>query len=261
MRIKPESQRALILVIDDNPDILDFLDTSLSQDYDLIQAENGEEGIAQACKHVPDLIISDVMMPIKNGIDLCNYIKNRKETSHIPIILLSAKSNTEMIATGYTEGADDYILKPFNLQLLKARIENLIDSRKRLLKAYSENENTLETVDDDQKRLLDVEKKFLVEFHQIVEGQMQQGIKTVEVVAQEIGMSRSSLYRKIKAITGKNINEYIRNIKLDKAAQLIEKEQFTISQAAYEVGFGDAKYFRKIFKERFGKTPSAFKPN
>ncbi|MEE3148059.1 MAG: response regulator, partial [Bacteroidota bacterium] len=261
MRIKPESQRALILVIDDNPDILDFLDTSLSQDYDLIQAENGEEGIAQACKHVPDLIISDVMMPIKNGIDLCNYIKNRKETSHIPIILLSAKSNTEMIATGYTEGADDYILKPFNLQLLKARIENLIDSRKRLLKAYSENENTLETIDDDQKRLLDVEKKFLVEFHQIVEGQMQQGIKTVEVVAQEIGMSRSSLYRKIKAITGKNINEYIRNIKLDKAAQLIEKEQFTISQAAYEVGFGDAKYFRKIFKERFGKTPSAFKPN
>ncbi|WP_167596835.1 two-component regulator propeller domain-containing protein [Leeuwenhoekiella sp. ZYFB001] len=261
MRIKPESQRALILVIDDNPDILDFLDTSLSQNYDLIQAENGEEGIAQACKHVPDLIISDVMMPIKNGIDLCNYIKNRKETSHIPIILLSAKSNTEMIATGYTEGADDYILKPFNLQLLKARIENLIDSRKRLLKAYSENENTLETVDDDQKRLLDVEKKFLVEFHQIVEGQMQQGIKTVEVVAQEIGMSRSSLYRKIKAITGKNINEYIRNIKLDKAAQLIEKEQFTISQAAYEVGFGDAKYFRKIFKERFGKTPSAFKPN
>ena len=261
MRIKPESQRALILLIDDNPDILDFLDTSLSQNYDLIQAENGEEGIAQACKHVPDLIISDVMMPIKNGIDLCNYIKNRKETSHIPIILLSAKSNTEMIATGYTEGADDYILKPFNLQLLKARIENLIDSRKRLLKAYSENENTLETVDDDQKRLLDVEKKFLVEFHQIVEGQMQQGIKTVEVVAQEIGMSRSSLYRKIKAITGKNINEYIRNIKLDKAAQLIEKEQFTISQAAYEVGFGDAKYFRKIFKERFGKTPSAFKPN
>ncbi len=261
MRIKPESQRALILVIDDNPDILDFLDTSLSQDYDLIQAENGEEGIAQACKHVPDLIISDVMMPIKNGIDLCNYIKNRKETSHIPIILLSAKSNTEMIATGYTEGADDYILKPFNLQLLKARIENLIDSRKRLLKAYSENENTLETIDDDQKRLLDVEKKFLVEFHQIVEEQMQQGIKTVEVVAQEIGMSRSSLYRKIKAITGKNINEYIRNIKLDKAAQLIEKEQFTISQAAYEVGFGDAKYFRKIFKERFGKTPSAFKPN
>ena len=259
--IEPESKRKLILLIDDNPDILELLDSALAQEYDLIHAEDGEAGIAQAWKYVPDLIISDVMMPIKNGIDLCHFIKHKKETSHIPVILLSAKSNFEMIETGYTEGADDYMLKPFNIKVLQARIKNLIESRAHLLQTATPKEDETELLATDQKKLIEVEKEFLAEFHQIVFQNMQQGIKTVSVVAEEIGMSRSSLYRKIKAITGKNINEYIRNIKIEHAAYLIEKEKFTISQAAYEVGFGDAKYFRKIFKERFGKTPSAFKPN
>ena len=255
----PENKRKLILLIDDNPDILEFLDSTLGQEYDLIHAEDGDEGIEKAINYVPDLIISDIMMPVKNGIDLCNFIKNKKETSHIPIILLSAKSNIEMIETGYTEGADDYMLKPFNVQVLKARVANLIENRIKLLQRFAESR--LSEEDNDQKKLLDIEKAFLSEFHKIVRDNMQQGIKTVEVVSEKIGMSRSSLYRKIKAITGQNINEYIRNIKIEHAAYLIEKEKFTISQAAYEVGFGDAKYFRKIFKERFGKTPSAFKPS
>ncbi|EAQ49275.1 hybrid sensor histidine kinase/response regulator transcription factor [Leeuwenhoekiella blandensis] len=259
--VKPEDQRKLILLIDDNPDILEFLDSALAQDYDLIHAEDGEAGIAQACKYVPDLIISDVMMPFKNGIELCQFIKSKKETSHIPIILLSAKSNFNFIETGYNKGADDYMLKPFNVKVLRARIKNLIESRSFLLQTYTPKDNTVSSKAMEQKKLIDVEKEFLAEFHEIVYKNMQQGIKTVSVVAEEIGMSRSSLYRKIKAVTGKNINEYIRNIKIEHAAYLIEKEKFTISQAAYEVGFGDAKYFRKIFKERFGKTPSAFKPN
>ena len=255
----PENKRKLILLIDDNPDILEFLDSTLAQEYDLIHAEDGEEGIEKAINYIPDLIISDIMMPVKSGIDLCNFIKNKKETSHIPIILLSAKSNFEMIETGYTEGADDYMLKPFNVQVLKARVTNLIENRVKLLQRFAES--NLSEEDNDQKRLLDLEKEFLSEFHKIVFDNMQQGIKTVEVVSEKIGMSRSSLYRKIKAITGQNINEYIRNIKIEHAAYLIKKEKFTISQAAYEVGFGDAKYFRKIFKEKYGKPPSAFKPS
>ncbi|RXG15583.1 two component regulator with propeller domain [Leeuwenhoekiella aestuarii] len=255
----PENKRKLILLIDDNPDILEFLDSALAQEYDLIHAEDGEEGIDKATSYIPDLIISDIMMPVKNGIDLCNFIKNKKETSHIPIILLSAKSNFEMIETGYSEGADDYMLKPFNVQVLKARVANLIESRAKLLSRFANAD--LSDTDSEQKKLLDIEKQFLTEFHEIVHQNMQQGIKTVEVVSEKIGMSRSSLYRKIKAITGQNINEYIRNIKIEHAAYLIEKEKFTISQAAYEVGFGDAKYFRKIFKEKYGKPPSAFKPS
>ncbi len=254
----PENKRKLILLIDDNPDILEFLDSALTQEYDLVHAEDGEEGIDKAISYVPDLIISDIMMPVKNGIDLCHFLKNKKETSHIPIILLSAKSNFEMIETGYMEGADDYMLKPFNVQVLKARITNLIKNREKLLRRFADA-NLLDT-DSEQKKLLDIEKEFLTEFHEIVHQNMQQGIKTVEVVSEKIGMSRSSLYRKIKAVTGQNINEYIRNIKVEQAAYLIEKEKFTISQAAYEVGFGDAKYFRKIFKEKYGKPPSAFKP-
>ena len=257
--IQKDDSRKLLLLIDDNTDILEFLDSALADKYDLIHAENGEEGIAQACKYIPDLIISDIMMPVKNGIDLCHFLKNKKETSHIPIVLLSAKSNFEMIETGYMEGADDYMLKPFNLSVLKARVENLIENRSKLLQRFAES--NLSEADNDHKKLLDIEKEFLTEFHKIIFDNMQQGIKTVEVVCEQIGMSRSSLYRKIKAITGQNINEYIRNIKIERAAYLIEKENFTVSQASYEVGFSDAKYFRKIFKEKYGKTPSSFKQN
>ncbi|MGO4913661.1 hybrid sensor histidine kinase/response regulator transcription factor [Leeuwenhoekiella sp. W20_SRS_FM14] len=257
--VQTENARKLILLIDDNPDILEFLDSALASKYDLIHSENGEEGIQQATKYIPDLIISDIMMPVKTGIDLCHFLKNNKETSHIPIILLSAKSNFEMIETGYTEGADDYMVKPFNVQVLRARIENLIATRKKLLEGFIKNANENSNQDDADRKLLQIEKKFLEEFHTAVYDNMQQGIKTVEVVSEEIGMSRSSLFRKIKAITGQNINEYIRNLKIERAAHLIEKENFTVSQAAFEVGFADAKYFRKIFKEKYGKTPSTLK--
>lgn len=257
--IQTENARKLILLIDDNPDILEFLDSALASTYDLIHAENGEEGIQQASKYIPDLIISDIMMPVKTGIDLCHFLKNKKETSHIPIILLSAKSNFEMIETGYSEGADDYMVKPFNVQVLRARIENLIATRKKLLEEFSSKFSDESFQDNDDRKLLQIEKKFLEEFHTAVYNNMQQGIKTVKVVSEEIGMSRSSLYRKITATTGQNINEYIRNLKIERAAHLIEKENFTVSQASFEVGFADAKYFRKIFKEKYGKTPSTLK--
>ena len=259
--VKPDNNRKLLLLIDDNPDILEFLDGVLSQEYDLIHAENGEIGINQAIKYIPDLIISDIMMPIKSGIDLCQFLKGKKETSHIPIILLSAKNNCETIETGYTEGADDYMIKPFNVNVLKARITNLIHGRKLLLQNFSKNSEVSQLNTEEENKLLDIEKQFLLEFKEIVLQNMQEDGKLVTTVAQEIGMSRSSLYRKIKALTGKNINNYIRTIKIEHAAYLIEKQNFGIAQAAYEVGFSDPKYFRKIFKQRFGKTPSDFKPN
>lgn len=258
--LKAESSRKLVLLVDDNPDILEFLESALGSEYDLIQAEDGEEGISLAVKYIPDLIISDVMMPVKSGLDLCQFIKNKKETSHIPVILLSAKSNYETIETGYYEGADDYIVKPFNVQVLRARVKNLIESREFLLKKVQDSQSQAPDNQEDSK-ILENEKKFLAELKLLIFEQTQEGDLSVETIAEHIGMSRSSLYRKVKAITGQSINEYIRDIRLEKAAYLIEKENFTVSQAAYEVGFGDAKYFRKIFKEKFGRTPSAFKQN
>ena len=258
--LKAESSRKLVLLVDDNPDILEFLESALGSEYDLIQAEDGEEGINLATKYIPDLIISDVMMPVKSGLDLCQFIKNKKETSHVPVILLSAKSNYETIETGYDEGADDYIVKPFNVQVLRARVKNLIESREFLLKKVQDSQSEVSDNQEDSK-ILENEKKFLAELKHLIFEQTQEGDLSVETIAEHIGMSRSSLYRKVKAITGQSINEYIRDIRLEKAAYLIEKENFTVSQAAYEVGFGDAKYFRKIFKEKFGRTPSAFKQN
>ena len=256
---KQDTSKKLVLLIDDNLDILNFLNKALSQEYNIICAQNGEEGIDKATENIPDLIISDIMMPVKNGIDLCHHLKNKKETSHIPIILLSAKSNFEIIEKGYTEGADDYISKPFNVNLLKARISNLIESRSKLLKLFSESD--FSEIDEADNNLLDVEKKFLLEFNEIILQNMQQGISTVEIVSKEIGMSRSSLYRKIKALTDQSINEYIRNIKIEHGAHLIKNEGYSVSQAAYEVGFGSTKYFRKIFKEKYGKSPSTIKPS
>lgn len=252
--IQPELNRDVILLIDDNPDILLFLNSVLKDEYDIIHAINGIEGVEKACQYVPDLIISDVMMPMRNGIDMCHILKKKKQTSHIPIILLSAKGNSDIIETGYNEGADDYIVKPFNIQILKARIRNLIESRKMLQVTFS-NAISKDDSSNEQSQLLKTEKKFLTEFEDVVLKYIQSEV-TVEAVAKAMGMSRTSLFRKIKALTGKNINEYIRSIKLKKATYLIEKENYTISQAAFEVGFNNAKYFRKIFKKEYGQLPS-----
>ncbi len=248
--------REVILLIDDNSDILQYLEGLLEDHYDLLYAENGQEGLDKAFQYIPDLIISDIMMPKKNGIDLCATLKEQMSTTHIPIILLSAKDSQESIKTGFEEGADDYIVKPFNGQILRARIRNLLDSRKQLQKYFINQEETLQGLSKQQSKLLDREKEFLKKLELVILEHLNQGKTNVEAIAQGMGMSRTSLFRKIKAITGHNINEYVRMAKIKKAAYLIKEEKFTISQAAFEVGFSSAKYFRKLFKEQYGTLPS-----
>ena len=182
-------------------------------------------------------------------------------TTHIPIILLSAKNNIESIQTGYETGADDYIVKPFNSQILKSRIKNLIDGRALLRKYFLEQEEPLQTFSKEQSKLLDKEKEFLRKLEDVILIHIREEKTNVNDIALGIGMSRTSLFRKIKAITGKNINEYITMVKIKKAATLIKHEDFTISQAAYEVGFINQKYFRKLFKKQFGVVPSDYKKN
>ncbi|MEH6407818.1 MAG: ATP-binding protein, partial [Leeuwenhoekiella sp.] len=255
--ISAESEKELLLLIDDNPDIHEYLSSILAPNYDILHALNGEEGIQMGTKYVPDLIISDIMMPIKSGIDLCKELKNNKETSHIPIILLSAKDTKQSIIAGYNEGADAYITKPFSPAVLIARIKNLLKRKLEFQKDILNKETEgLQEVESHKK--LNIEKKFLKQFEEVTLENLQTEGKPVEIIANSMGMSKASLYRKIKAISGKSINEYIRDIKLQKAVNLMENEGFNVSQASFEVGFKDQKYFRKIFKEKFGKLPSDF---
>ncbi|MCH7401869.1 two-component regulator propeller domain-containing protein [Belliella kenyensis] len=259
--VNADEERPIVLLIDDNIDILSYLDSLLKKHYDLIHAQNGEEGVEKALKYVPDLIISDIMMPLKDGLDLCIYLKQNDITSHIPIILLSAKGNIESMQTGYKEGADDYITKPFNSMLLQTRVQNLIENRKKLRKHFAAQEQAVDTSPLDAKDhdLLHVEKKFLHKLDQIILEQIGKEETQVDNIVAEMGMSRTSLFRKIKAITGYNINAYIRMIKVKRAAQLISEHKIPVSQAAYEAGFNDIKYFRKVFKEHFGELPSSYK--
>lgn len=257
--ISQEYDRDLLLVIDDNKDILQFLSVLLEKEYDLIFAEDGSEGIEKALKFGPDLIISDVMMPEKSGIDLCKTLKKDKSTSHIPIILLTAKGNEEGINEGFEEGADDYIQKPFNPKLLKTRIKNLIENRLKLKDYFIDIEKDTSDIELKNKNILDTEKAFLNQLEKVIHILIQNGNTNTELLCTEIGMSRTSLYRKIKVLTGHNINKFVRKVKLKKALQLIQHENYTISQASFTVGFNSTKYFRQSFKKEFGVLPSEYK--
>ena len=252
-----DKERELILLVEDNPDILELLDAILSEKYDLIHAENGEIGIGMAGKFSPDLIITDVMMPVKDGIDLCHELKSAKETSHIPIIMLSAKADTAVKVTGYKEGADDYLTKPFEPELIKARVRNLLDSRM-LLQTYFKGLGDTQELSSTETRVLDKEKVFLADFEKAVLKFKDSEGSIILKLTRELGMSRTSLYKKITVLTGENINSYVRSIKVNKASQLMREEGYSVSEAASAVGFNNPKYFRKIFKEQFGKLPSEF---
>ncbi|WP_417885796.1 hybrid sensor histidine kinase/response regulator transcription factor [Zunongwangia sp.] len=255
--LNTKAGRKLILLIDDNTDIHQYLASILKEKYDLLHALNGQEGINMAVKHIPDLIISDVMMPEKSGIDLTSALKNQEETTHIPIILLSAKDTQEAIIDGYQEGADDYITKPFSSSVLIARIQNLLYRKLEVL----EKGITKDTNENPKCQQISLEKEFLLKFETTVYEYMQSQGKIVELISEKMGMSRATLYRKIKGITGKNITQHIRDIRLEKALSLIQFEGLTISQAAFEVGFNNPKYFRKIFKEKYGDLPSNYTLN
>lgn len=254
--IHTSESKEVILLIDDHPDIIQYLKGLLSEDYHIISAEDGQKGLKKACHYIPDLIISDIMMPAKNGIDLCKALKQTVATTHIPVVLLSAKDSVDSYKAGFEEGADAYITKPFNSQLLLIRIRSLLKQREQLRKYFS-NQGTSEVSNKEANSpLFRREKRFLEDLENAIYSKLESNNTNVEEIAQMMGMSRTSLYRKIKSLTGKNINEYIRMVKLNKAVKLMKEDGLPVSQAAFQVGFNNLKYFRKLFKEQFGKLPS-----
>ena len=241
-----ESDRPTILVVDDNSDLREFIGTLLQGEYRIIKASDGKEALDKATRELPDLVVSDVMMPVMDGLELCKALKGQFSTSHIPVILLTAKSLEEQRAEGYDSGADAYISKPFSEKVLLSRIGNLLKSRILLKEHYLE---TGESASRPQ------ENDFLSRFRAKVQEHISDENLSVEQIGSEIGLSRVQLYRKVKALTGYSPVELVRITRLKAAAEMLKTTDKTISEIAYAVGFGTPSYFSKCFKELFGRQP------
>ena len=244
----------ILLVVDDNDEVRTYVGNLFKNSYSIITAKNGEEGVDLAIEKVPDIIISDIMMPIKNGIELCNILKADERTSHIPIILLTAKAGEENEIEGIKTGADDYVTKPFHEDLLLLRVEKLVESRKNLQKRYSQ-EVILRPKDI---AITPIDEQFLERMQKVLDEKLVESSFSIEDFSKAVGMSRMQLHRKLKALTGLSASEFIRSQRLKLAAQLLKKSEINVSQVGYSVGFNDHAYFSKCFREMYHTTPSAY---
>lgn len=249
------------LVIEDNPDICKYIATSLSADYQVLTAMNGRQGLELAQQHIPDIIVSDIMMPEMDGIELCSLVKKDIRTSHIPVILLTAKDSIQDREEGYESGADSYLTKPFSAKLLRSRIQNLMESRKRLarqLMALPQRDS--ENTDREQPdiRMSQLDKDFLDKLTNIIEENIDLSMLDVAFLRERMFMSGSTFYRKVKGLTNLSPNEFIRKIRLRKGAEFLLSGKYTVSEAAYLAGFNDGAYFRVCFKEEYGMTPTEY---
>ncbi|MEL6255844.1 MAG: hybrid sensor histidine kinase/response regulator transcription factor, partial [Bacteroidota bacterium] len=249
-------QKPIILIAEDNEEIRDFLCNILKDEYRIIPCSNGEEAYEQTQLSIPDLILSDVIMPKLSGYELCKKIRENEKTCHIIFFILSVKSNERHLQEGLTYGADQYLSKPFNPNQLKLMIRNAISKRNefksKLLnqKIMSRDEINLESRSKDED--------FLSNVVNIIEQNLSDPNFGVEQLCRELGYSKSQLYRKMKALLGQSANEFIRSLRLKRAAVIIEQKAFTITEVVYKVGFMDVQYFRKCFKKQFGLNPSEY---
>jgi len=246
------ADRPTVLVIDDNADIRNYVKTLLAEEYHVLDAPEAATGIRLAMKYVPDVIVSDVMMPGMDGIECCRRLKTELQTCHIPVILLTACSLDEQRIQGYNGGADSYISKPFNSQLLLSRIRNLIDSRRQLRQFFGDNQTLA------KENICDIDKDFVSRFKSLVEEKMRDPELNVEDLGKDMGLSRVQLYRKLKSLTNYAPNELLRQARLKKAISLLASSEMTVAEIAYEVGFSSPSYFTKCYKEQFGESPTDF---
>lgn len=247
-----------ILIIDDNPDILDYLKDVLDKDFQVISASGGITGHELALKHIPDIIVSDVMMPDKDGITLCKELKSHIDTSHIPIILLTARTSTVFEIEGLKTGADDYITKPFNPLVVKARLTSILENRSKLREHFAHKVRFEPTVTDANPKE-DAENAFIQKAMQLVEGNLQNSSFGIENMMDYLNMSQSTLYRKIKSLTGLSLSGFIRSVRIKKSAFLILTTEMNLNEIAYDVGFNDYKYFNSCFKKQFECLPSQYR--
>ncbi len=255
---RSSAELPLLLIIEDNADVLRYLQSCLKDDYDLIFAKDGKDGIEQAFDAIPQIIISDVMMPTVDGFEVCQTLKEDIRTSHIPIILLTAKADMSSKLTGLRGGADDYLTKPFDKKELLIRLQNLLQQRKRLQQYYLSLATGAKIESASQKRN-DQEDLFICQLRSIIEAHLDDPAFSVSNLCHEVGISHAQLHRKTTALIGHSTNHLIRSIRLSKAKELLKESTMNISEIAYETGFSDPAYFTRVFRKEFGITPSRYK--
>lgn len=254
---KAEARKLLletILVVEDNVDLRKFLKESLANHYTVIESGNGEQGFEQAVESVPDLIISDLMMPGMDGISLCEALKTDERTSHIPIILLTAKADLESKRKGLETGADEYLTKPFSIEELQLRVKNLIEGRRKLRELFSRQVS----LEPAELAVTSTDTRFLQKVMAAIEAHISNTAFDVEMLSREVGMSRSNLHRKLIALTGQPANECIRTMRLKRAIYLFDNGFGSVGEVATQVGYNSLNYFAKCFREVYGMTPSEY---
>ena len=255
IEIYTDKEKPLLLIVEDNADVRNYIKGYLRKDYRLLEAKDGEEGLNKAFEHIPDLIVSDVMMPKLDGFQFCENIKTDERTSHIPLILLTAKASGQDKIEGLETGADDYIMKPFDAKELKVRVKNLIDQRKKIVNHFK-SQGLFEI---SNLNITSKDKKFITKAIEIINKHISDEYFDVNTFAKEIGLSRVQLHRKLTALIGHPASELIRIIRLTKAAKLIQSKFGNISEIALEVGFNNPANFAKAFRIQFGVSPSEYK--
>jgi signal transduction histidine kinase/ligand-binding sensor domain-containing protein/DNA-binding response OmpR family regulator len=246
--------KTIVLIVEDNPDVRDYIKDDLKEIYHVEEAANGEQGFRKAQKCIPDLIVSDVMMPKMDGYEMTRKLRQDEKTSHIPIILLTAKSDRDSKLEGLGLGADDYLTKPFDTQELLARIKNLIETRRLLQEKFGAGTVVLHKPEKEKLSYLD--QQFLDRVMMVINQHLAEEEFSIEEFGKDVGMSRSQVHRKLKALTGKSTSLYLRTVRLAKAKNMIEEQKGNISEISYQVGFSSPAYFSRCFKEEFGYTPS-----
>lgn len=246
--------KPVVLVVEDNADVRRYICEPLTADYSVIEAVDGDDGIKKALTRIPDLIVSDVMMPGTDGYELCRTLKKDIKTSHIPIILLTAKASKESVVEGLDTGADDYVTKPFNTEILSARIKNLIELRMHLQSKIQKQM----LMQPDEINVSSMDREFINDLKAAIQKHMSEADFGVERLSELVYMDRSTLFRKIKALTGETPQVFIRSFRLQRGAELLKKKFGTVSQVAYEVGFDNVAYFGKCFKDKYNILPSSY---
>ena len=259
-----DTSKPILLIVEDNEEIQKYIVESFTDSFEVITANNGEEGKQQALSRIPDIVVSDIMMPVMDGITLCKQLKDDVRTSHIPIILLTAKDSLQDKEEGYEVGADSYLTKPFSASLLRSRINNLLDSRKKLVAQFQAQSTPGSQIDLSEKRIVIAEalskldNEFIEKITLLIEENLSSEKIDINYLSDKMCMSGSTLYRKMKALTGLSTNEYIRKVKMKNAERLLLEGKFNISEIAYKVGMNSTGYFRQCFKEEFGVSPSDY---
>jgi signal transduction histidine kinase/DNA-binding response OmpR family regulator len=245
----------ILLVVDDNADIRAYIRGVFENTYQIIEASNGKEGLAKAIEITPTLIVSDLMMPEMDGFEFCQKLKLDEKTSHIPVVMLTAKANSESKIEGLELGADDYLLKPFNAKEIQVRVKNLIDKQEKLRQYFTQKTIILKPTEINVNSK---EEVFLKKVMDVIENNLSDNHFSIEQFSLEMNMSQSQLVRKLKALTNLTANEFLRDFRLQRAAELLEKKSGTVSEIAFQVGFEHLSYFSKVFQEKFNKLPSEY---